>query len=188
MMARLPDSRRCLAALVVLLALLAPASVADAQRQIEPGETPRRPTELERSARPLVRSRSQQRIASGLSVDTSNRSAVVTSLSLNSAPGANYASANITMTGPGGPVALTVVSRTDNGFGDNTIVWEPTGLSLGPGMADTTYSVTVSSIQSAATTSVSYDVTVIDPALPATGIFSDGFESGDWSQWSDVTP
>ena len=68
------------------------------------------------------------------------------SLSLNSPTLADYSSATVTMTKDAANVPLTVISRTDNGFGDNTIVWEPSGLSFGPGQADQTVSVTVSNI------------------------------------------
>ncbi|MBE0528932.1 MAG: hypothetical protein IH629_07005, partial [Thermoleophilia bacterium] len=38
-------------------------------------------------------------------------------------PGANFVAANVTMTLNGSPLAVTVLSRTDNGYGDNTLVW-----------------------------------------------------------------
>ncbi len=87
------------------------------------------------------------------------------SLSLNSEPFADYSTATVTMTKDAANVPLTVVSRTDS-FGDNTLVWEPSGLSFGAGQADQTVSVTVSNIMVGGNPqSVSYDVIVIDPAL-----------------------
>jgi hypothetical protein len=66
------------------------------------------------------------------------------------------------MTGPSGNVPLTVVSKTDNGFGDNTIVWEPAGI-ITNSAADVTYKVTVSGITSAPKSSYTYNVTLIKP-------------------------
>lgn len=43
-------------------------------------------------------------------------------------PGANFGSATVTMTQNGNNVPLSVISKTDNGYGDNTIVWQPSGL------------------------------------------------------------
>ena len=61
-------------------------------------------------------------------------------------PGANFGAAVVTMTGPGGaPVPLTVVSRSGDGIGESTIVWEPQGI-MPTGDADATYAVTVSGI------------------------------------------
>ena len=107
------------------------------------------------------------------------------SMSLNSAPSASYASATVTMTLDGSNVPLTVVSRTA-GYGDTTIVWEPSGLSFGAGQPDQTVTVTVDGISGSPL--VSYDVIVIGPALTPDTIFEDGFESGNTNAWSDVTP
>lgn len=43
-------------------------------------------------------------------------------------PGANFAAASVSVTRNGSPLAVQVISRNDNGYGDNTLVWEPTGL------------------------------------------------------------
>ncbi len=81
-------------------------------------------------------------------------------------PGANFASATVTMTQGASSITTTVVSRTipgsNDGFGDNTIVWEPTGIvSSGP---DTPYNVTVAGISgSGIPPSYSYTVTLFDP-------------------------
>jgi hypothetical protein len=107
------------------------------------------------------------------------------SLSLNTDPNANYAAATVTMTRTidGSPVTTSIVSTTDS-FGDKTVVWEPSGLVMGQGMEDLTVTVTVANIGNSSTTSVTYDVTIIDPAIVGDDIFSDGFETGDTSLWS----
>ena len=98
------------------------------------------------------------------------------SLSLNSDPNADYTNSTVTMITGGSPVALSIVSRTAN-FGDRTIVWEPSGLSMGSGMNDLTVTVKVAAIGNSSTTSVTYDVTIIDPTIVISDeIFSNGFE------------
>lgn len=78
-------------------------------------------------------------------------------------PGANFASATVTMTRGATAIPTTVISRTDNGYGDNTIVWEPSGIAS-PVTADTSYQVTVSNIAgSGIPASHSYTVTLFDP-------------------------
>jgi hypothetical protein len=104
------------------------------------------------------------------------------SLSLNSSPGAGYGSATVTMTEDGSPISLSVVSRSDNGYCDNTIVWEPSGLTFTPGGEDRRITVTVSGI-SGTPSSVTYDVVIMDPDVVTELIFSDGFESGDIGAW-----
>jgi hypothetical protein len=84
-------------------------------------------------------------------------------------------------------VSLSVVSRTDNGYGDNTIVWEPSGLSFSAGMQDRRFTVTVSGISGPQTTVV-YDVVVMDPAIVTDLIFGDGFGSGTTNSWSLTVP
>ncbi len=111
------------------------------------------------------------------------------SLSLNTSSSVSFAAANVTMTEGASPVPLTVVSRTDNGYGDNTIVWEPSGLSFVPGMQDRRFTVTVSNISvSGSPQTRVYDVVVIDPDVVADLIFGDGFESGSTGAWSDTVP
>jgi hypothetical protein len=98
---------------------------------------------------------------------------------------ASFASADVTMTLNGGDVPLTIIYR-DGGYGDKTIVWEPSGLSFGSGQEDQTVHVTVTGISGAS--DVSYDVTVIDPLLSPDIIFEDRFESGGTSNWTDTVP
>jgi len=111
------------------------------------------------------------------------------SLSINTGSSVDFSSAVVTMTEGGSSVGLTVVSRTDNGYGDNTIVWEPTWLSFVPGAQDRTFSITVSNIiVGGSPKTEAYNVVVIDPAVTSDGIFSDGFESGGLSLWSQSIP
>jgi uncharacterized protein YkwD len=79
-----------------------------------------------------------------------------------SIPNANFSSANVSMTGPSGVISLNVISRTDNGYGDNTIVWEPTGINTSSS-SDITYTVTVSGITGASATSYTYSVILFQP-------------------------
>lgn len=75
-------------------------------------------------------------------------------------PGANFANAIVSMSGPLGGVALTIVSKTDNGYGDNTIVWEPVGINTSS-TTDLEYTVTISGIENAPEKTYSYTVTLI---------------------------
>jgi uncharacterized protein YkwD len=98
------------------------------------------------------------------------------SFSLNSAPSANFSSASISMNENGIPVVLNIVSSNTNGYGDNTLVWEPSGLVFSAGQADRTFDIVVSDIGNADQSTYSYQVTVIDPDMDPPGVFSDGFE------------
>jgi hypothetical protein len=109
------------------------------------------------------------------------------SLSLNSSPSASYGSATVTMTENGSPISLSVVSTADNGYCDNTIVWEPSGISFTPGGPDRRITVTVSGI-GGTPSSVIYDVVVIDPSISTDEIFADGFESGFTNAWDTTAP
>lgn len=91
-------------------------------------------------------------------------------------PGANFAGATVTMTQGFTNIPTTVISRTDHGFGDNTIVWTPAGLPVSPG-PDIAYQLTVSNIGGPGTPhSHSYTVTLFDlnvldatPVIAGTG-------------------
>ncbi len=108
------------------------------------------------------------------------------SFSLNSDPYASYGSATVTMTENGTPIPLTI-NTNYNGFCDNTIVWEPTGLYFTPGGADRRITVTVSGI-GGTPSSVTYDVVIMDPSISTDEIFSDGFESGFANAWDTTAP
>jgi hypothetical protein len=79
-----------------------------------------------------------------------------------SIPGADFSSATVSMNGPSGNVPLTIVSSTANGYGDNTIVWEPVGIDVS-NTADVVYTVTVSNVGNDAVGSYTYSTTVIRP-------------------------
>lgn len=76
-------------------------------------------------------------------------------------PGANFSSANVTMSGPEGNIPLTIVSTTAN-YGDRTIVWEPQGI-ITNSENDVSYEVTVSGITNAPQASYTYTVIIIKP-------------------------
>lgn len=78
-------------------------------------------------------------------------------------PGADFSTATVTMTQAGNNVLTDIISSVDDGYGDNTIVWEPDGLPVSIN-ADLTYQVTVSGIGGfGVPTSYTYTVTLFDP-------------------------
>lgn len=78
-------------------------------------------------------------------------------------PNANFSAATVTMTVGGSPVSTPIVSNADNGYGDNTIVWEPAGLPVTIA-ADVVCNVTVSGMTGAGVpASYSYSVTLFNP-------------------------
>lgn len=91
-------------------------------------------------------------------------------------PGADFASATVTMTADGASVPVTVVSRTDNGIGDNTIVWEPSfpPTSLNGELSCT---VTVAGIGGGGPSSRTYTVTLFDPYVLGDSVVISGTTS-----------
>ncbi len=79
-------------------------------------------------------------------------------------PGANFSGATVTMTQGGSSVSLSIISNNDNGFGDNTIVWEPTGIPSTV-TTDLPYVVTVSNINGPGPSSHTYTVTLMNPDI-----------------------
>ena len=78
-------------------------------------------------------------------------------------PGANFGAATVVMTVGGSVVPTAIVSNVDNGYGDNSLVWQPVGLPTGVG-SDVVCTVTVSGIGGAGVpASHSYSVTLFDP-------------------------
>ena len=78
-------------------------------------------------------------------------------------PGADFSSATVIMNQQSRAVPMTVISRNEVGYGDNTIVWEPTFLPPA-GLADTAYEVTVSGIAGEGVpSSYTYPVTAFNP-------------------------
>ncbi|MGD9712708.1 MAG: SH3 domain-containing protein, partial [Thermomicrobiales bacterium] len=88
-------------------------------------------------------------------------------------PGANFSGATVTLTRDGANVPVTIESRTNNGYGENTIVFRPTSMGSGDAWAnpgsDSTYRVTISGVGNAASSTFAYDVIVIDPDGPGGG-------------------
>jgi uncharacterized protein YkwD len=87
-----------------------------------------------------------------------------------SCPGANFGNATIAMRGDiGQAIAARVESRSDNGYGDNTLVWSiDTGASPSSGwdrgVADTAVTIDIAGITNcAAGSTTSYSVTFITP-------------------------
>lgn len=78
-------------------------------------------------------------------------------------PGAEFNTATIAMKVGGVSVSTAIISKTDNGYGDNTLVWTASGLPASI-TADVPCTVTVSGITgSGIPTSYSYSVTLFDP-------------------------
>jgi uncharacterized protein YgiM (DUF1202 family) len=72
------------------------------------------------------------------------------------------------MTFNGTPVAITIESRSDNGYGENTIVWRPTSMGSGDAWpkptTDATYRVRITNgVIGGVSQTIEYDVTVFDP-------------------------
>ncbi|MBL9146405.1 MAG: hypothetical protein JNM99_22185 [Verrucomicrobiaceae bacterium] len=79
-------------------------------------------------------------------------------------PGADFGSATVTMTQNGSNVPLTIISNSTTNVGDNSIVWEPTGLPSSV-TSDVPYVVTVSGIGGGGPTSKTYTVTLFNPDI-----------------------
>ena len=114
-------------------------------------------------------------------VPTSNRWSL-------SAPGANFASASVSMTGPSGSVSVVIENQGSNGYGDNTIIFNPDPGAL-PTSAPATpqdYTVTVSGVTGTAQSSYTWTVSIIDPLVVPVG-FERGQISGTTSPITGVT-
>jgi hypothetical protein len=79
-------------------------------------------------------------------------------------PNADFAAATVSMTDSiGNTVPCSIVSSTDNGYGDRTIVWEPIGV-ITTASSNVTYHVNVKNVTVSSTTkNYSYDVVIIQP-------------------------
>ena len=78
-------------------------------------------------------------------------------------PGADFTGASVTMTGPAGPIPVTLEALA-TGFGDNTLVFRPTGVPYGNPGTDATYRILVSGMTGPGVpASIEYTVTIIDP-------------------------
>jgi hypothetical protein len=91
---------------------------------------------------------------------------------------ADLSAATVTMASNGAPVAVTLQTYA-TGYGENTLVWHPTGLDPKVGTTvfpfsgtDTVYAITISNVVTAAgTNSFSYAVTLFDPAKTGADYF-----------------
>ncbi len=79
-----------------------------------------------------------------------------------SIPYGNFSNAQVLMDGPDGDINLNMVSRTDNGYGDNTIVWEPEQINYLID-DDVNFNITISNIGNVTPDSYSYTVKVFKP-------------------------
>ncbi len=85
-------------------------------------------------------------------------------------PGANFGSASVSVTVDGSSVPVSIDSRTDNGYGENTIVFQPSRSDWMNAGADTTYTVTIAGVSiGGQTRTFTYDVTVFDPSTAGSG-------------------
>lgn len=92
-------------------------------------------------------------------------------------PSANFAAAAVSMTRNGVPLGIPSYETIANGYGDNTLVWKPQGVTYSQPAADVTYHVTVSGIGGGgAPATIAYDVIVIDPYTLSDLIFKNGFD------------
>ncbi len=90
--------------------------------------------------------------------------------------GADFSQATVTMTNNQQPVS-TVLETIYDGYGENTLVWIPAGLTSWDAWpqpaADTRYRITIDNVVIAGTPrSFTYDVTVFDPATEQPPVFS----------------
>ncbi len=95
------------------------------------------------------------------------------SFSVNTSASVSFSSATVSMSLGGTPIALSVLASA-NGYGDNTLAWEPAGLSFTGGTPDQTVSVQVANVTlGGVPTTYSYTVTVVDPAFVPPPTFTD---------------
>ncbi|MEO7936540.1 MAG: hypothetical protein ABIR27_09815 [Dokdonella sp.] len=90
---------------------------------------------------------------------------------------ANFSSATVSMTRNGVPLGVPSYESIANGYGDNTLVWIPQGVTYSQPAADVTYHVTITGISGGgAPSTISYDVIAIDPYNLGEVIFQNGFD------------
>jgi uncharacterized protein YkwD len=95
------------------------------------------------------------------------------SFSANTNSTVSFTGATVTMARNGSPVSLTVLADAV-GYGDNTIAWEPSGLTFAAGMADVGIEVQVNNVLvSGVSTNYKYVVTAIDPGFLDPPTFTD---------------
>ena len=90
---------------------------------------------------------------------------------------ANFANATVSMKRNGVPLGVPSYEAIANGYGDNTLVWKPQGVTYAQPAADVTYRVTIAGISGGgAPSSIAYDVIVINPYALSDVIFKNGFD------------
>jgi hypothetical protein len=78
-------------------------------------------------------------------------------------PGASFSNANVEMWDEANnPVSLSIIEKTQTGVGDNSIVWEPSGINTSS-PSDVKYKVTVSNITGSTPSSFTYEVIIFKP-------------------------
>lgn len=91
--------------------------------------------------------------------------------------GANFSNAVVSMTRNGAPLGVPAYEAIVNGYGDNTLVWIPQGVTYTQPAADVTYRVTIIGISGGgAPSAISYDVIVVDPYNLDDVVFKNGFD------------
>jgi len=95
------------------------------------------------------------------------------SFSVNTGSAVSFTGASVSVMRGSDPVALNLLTNA-TGFGDNTLVWEPSGLSFGAGMSDQFFTVHVNNVTvGGVPRNFTYPVTVIDPAAVPPPTFTD---------------
>ena len=90
---------------------------------------------------------------------------------------ANFANATVSMKRNGIALGVPSYEAIANGYGDNTLVWKPQGVTYVQPAADVTYRVTIAGISGGgAPSSIAYDVIVINPYALSDVIFKNGFD------------
>jgi hypothetical protein len=90
---------------------------------------------------------------------------------------ASFANTTVSMTRDGIPLGAPSYETVQNGYGDNTLVWLPQGVTYSQPGHDVVYHVVISGISGGgAPPSIAYDVIVIDPFVLGDRIFEDAFD------------
>src|SRR6266446_6595513 len=83
---------------------------------------------------------------------------------------ADFTSARVTMRSNNVNISSVKLQPVAIGYGDNTLVWEPTNFFLGRPTADIVYSVAISNVViNGGISNFNYNVTVFDPDVPGAG-------------------
>ncbi len=86
------------------------------------------------------------------------------SFSVNTGSSVDFSMATVVMSAGGSPIAVSQLPLA-NGYGDNTLGWEPAAIARGAGMADLDVTVEVRNVKvGGVTRDYRYTVTIIDPA------------------------